>query len=52
MACEVLKCKCTHEFQDKQYGKNMRVFNPTGKDGKSGYRCSVCGAKITYTLSK
>lgn len=31
-------CK-PHEFQDKQYGKNIRVFNLTPE----GHRCTVCG---------
>ena len=38
----ILKCSCINEFQDKTYGKGMRVFNPMGFNGKSGYRCSVC----------
>lgn len=32
-------CSCKHEYQDRKYGKQMRVFNETG-DG--GYRCTVC----------
>lgn len=35
----ILKCTCKHEFQDKTYGKDMRVHNRT-KDGKA--RCTVC----------
>lgn len=35
----VKKCTCKHEYQDKKYGKNNRVFNVTVK----GYRCTVCG---------
>jgi|MudIll2142460700_1097286.scaffolds.fasta_scaffold73560_3 hypothetical protein len=37
-------CK-PHEFQDKTYGKNMRVFNPMRKSNSSaivGFRCTVC----------
>ena len=30
----------THEFQDKTYGKYIRVQNPTYK--KDGCRCTVC----------
>lgn len=44
MNCKTLKCTCQHEWQDKTYGKGMRVCNPTAK--KSGdkviYRCTVC----------
>lgn len=43
---KVLKCKCQSEFQDSLYGKNNRLFNPTGKGSSQGdgYRCTVCGA--------
>ena len=40
----IVKCTCTHVFQDDEYGKGYRVFNPTRKDNKiSGGRCTVCG---------
>ena len=35
-----LKCNCEHAFQDSTYGDNMRVHNPTSKDGV--FRCTVC----------
>ncbi len=35
---KILECFCTHEYQDKRYGKNKRLHNPT----KDGYRCTVC----------
>ena len=41
---KIMRCTCTHEFQDATYGKGMRVMNPI-KDG-TGYRCSVCGKEI------
>jgi hypothetical protein len=39
-----VKCNC-HEgqaatYQDKQYGKDVRIANPTAK--KDEYRCTVC----------
>lgn len=37
---EVKKCKCNHEFQDKQYGYQNRLHNP---NGKGDYKCTVCG---------
>lgn len=43
---KILRCSCTHEFQDKTYGKGMRLMNPTGKTQDSGYRCTVCGKEI------
>ncbi len=41
----IMQCTCESEYQDKKYGKNMGLFNETGK-GKTGpeiYRCTVCG---------
>jgi len=40
----ILRCTCDHEFQDKEHGKKMRVFNRI-KQGEKGdtYRCTVCG---------
>lgn len=34
----VRACKCANEFQDKTYGKGMRVHTPSNK----GDRCTVC----------
>ena len=46
-AVRMIRCTCTSEFQDKEYGKDMRVYSPCVKDGKvTGYRCSVCAKKI------
>lgn len=40
----ILPCTCKHNFQDKQYGKKMRVHNYAAKanGGVGGYRCTVC----------
>lgn len=42
----ILKCVCYHKYQDKKYGKKMRVHNPTHKGNKASgtilYRCTVC----------
>jgi adenine C2-methylase RlmN of 23S rRNA A2503 and tRNA A37 len=35
-----VKCKCENAFQDKTYGKGVRVANRTAK-GEA--RCTVCG---------
>lgn len=46
-SCEVKYCpncaknKIEHEFQDKIYGKFMRVFNNSEKTETS--KCTVCG---------
>ena len=39
------KCNCHSPYQDKRYGKGMRVFNQKGKGSKVGgvARCTVCG---------
>jgi hypothetical protein len=39
MSTTLVKCSCSHEFQDKQYGKGVRVANVTGK---GALRCTVC----------
>lgn len=39
-------CKCIHEFQDKQYGKQIRLCNLTTKSNsptQDVIRCTVCG---------
>jgi hypothetical protein len=44
----IKKCTCKHEYQDKKYGKGMRVANAlqTSKQGAKKYRCTVCGAEL------
>lgn len=40
-----VKCACKSEFQDKQYGVNVRIANQTSKqhlDGTVDVRCTVC----------
>lgn len=41
----IMRCTCEHEFQDKCYGKYMRVHTVTKKEigGKIQFRCTVCG---------
>lgn len=39
---EIKPCTCSHEFQDKTYGKQNRVMNEVGKGSTTGYRCTVC----------
>lgn len=38
----ILKCDCKDEWQDKKYGKGMRVHNQTMKYNPIMYRCVVC----------
>jgi len=44
---KIVKCSCEHEFQDKKYGKGMRVFNETAKTNPTVWRCTVCGKEKT-----
>lgn len=43
MAVEIHKCNCKSEFQDKEYGKDNRVFNTTSK---GEVKCTVCNRTI------
>ena len=46
MTTKIMKCTCKHEYQDKKYGKQNRVFNQKVKANE--YRCTVCSKEITY----
>ena len=38
--------KCVpHEFQDRQFGLNIRLVNQTTKGNGTIYRCTVCGSE-------
>lgn len=39
----IAKCTCENEYQDKLYGKGMRVHNAFGGRGADRGRCTVCG---------
>ena len=39
---KIMKCSCSNNYQDLQYTKGMRLFNPF----KGGYRCSVCSNEV------
>jgi len=41
----VQRCTCKHEYQDKKYGKQLRVFNKSGSSKVKVIRCTVCGAE-------
>jgi hypothetical protein len=41
---KVLACGCKYEYQDKIYGKQLRLHNEAkGKSAKSAWVCTVCG---------
>lgn len=43
---KISKCTCKSEFQDNEYGKQMRVFNMKNSDkSKNEGVCTVCGTK-------
>lgn len=45
----VLKnCSCSHEFQDKRYGKGRRMCT----EGTNKKTCTVCGSTDTATKRK
>lgn len=41
---KILRCTCENKFQDKTYGKKMRVHNRMKDDsaGRPQFRCTVC----------
>lgn len=41
-AAKILRCNCSHEYQDKVFGAGRRSHNLT-KDKQ--YRCTVCKTK-------
>ena len=39
---KIIKCDCSHEYQNEKYGKSMRVGNECKVGLKVGHRCTVC----------
>jgi len=39
----IRSCSCTSDFQDKMYGRGMRVMNVGGSSTAPRYSCTVCG---------
>ena len=50
----LVKCKCTHDQQDRMYGSGVRVANSTAKQDKDSVevRCTVCKAVQRVAHSK
>lgn len=44
---KLMKCACVNKFQEKKYGKNMRIHTITTKDTTPHYRCTACGFEKT-----
>ncbi len=47
---KILPCTCKDEFQDKEYGKGMRVHNIGGKGKEKLAYCTVCSPSRFRTL--
>ena len=44
---KIMPCTCSHEEQDKLYGKGRRVFNRMNPSSNiKEWRCTVCGKEI------
>lgn len=44
----IISCSCVNEYQDKVYGKGLRVHNPRAKtksQTQQTFRCTVCKAE-------
>ena len=40
-----LPCTCKHDFQDKTYGRQMRLHNISGNKDKPEAFCTVCSPR-------
>lgn len=47
-------CKCNHEYQDRAYGKGVRVANATQKGDATSVdvRCTVCSTLHRVSKSR
>ena len=43
MGTVIRSCTCQSDWQDRTYGKGMRVHNVGGTTTGPRYRCTVCG---------
>jgi len=46
-ATRILRCTCSHVFQDRKYGKGKRLHNIKVGNTK-GYACTVC-SNVKFT---
>lgn len=47
---KTIKCTCTHDFQDQQYGKQQRLANVNELENSA--TCTVCNNKVSLSTSK
>lgn len=45
----LIKCDCKDEYQDKSYGKGIRVHNLGGNKVTVTAKCTNCGKKVNTT---
>ena len=45
MAIKHLKCTCDSLYQDKKYGKKVRIHNEAKDGNDTAWTCTVCGKK-------
>ena len=41
----IKRCECKSEYQDKRYGRKLRVHNESKTNTGIAYKCTVCGSK-------
>ena len=50
MPTKLINCTCKHDYQEKTYGKTLRLANACkAPDGRERYRCTVCGKTVDQT---
>lgn len=53
MSTKVLRCVCTHDYQDRLYGAGMRLFNRMVPTTNSyPFRCTACGREQSFIKEK
>lgn len=44
---KLLSCTCKSEYQDRVYGKGMRVHNKSVSKLGTKFRCTICGSVVS-----
>lgn len=58
MSCALVNCNCNNDYQDKKYGRQLRVANEVGKpkpvppNGQTICRCCTCKKEHTVNLAR
>lgn len=48
----LVKCKCSHEYQDKTYGVGIRLANIGASKSSVKYTCTVCGKEHNQIVKR